>query len=49
MPVTMHASRRGGFLPSDDALLYPYHVPANAMAVVELRATATVLQKVRLL
>lgn len=34
---------RTAFLPSDDAVLYAYHVPGNAMAVVELRATAQLL------
>merc|ERR1712232_499928 len=35
---------RGAFLPSDDAQIYPYHIPGNVMAVVELRATSRLLR-----
>jgi meiotically up-regulated gene 157 (Mug157) protein len=31
------------FRPSDDAVVYPFLVPANAMAVVELRKVADVV------
>lgn len=34
---------RTAFRPSDDAALLPYHIPANAMATVELRAVAALL------
>ncbi len=34
------------FRPSDDATIYPYLIPANAMAVVTLRATAKILKKI---
>lgn len=36
---------RSAFRPSDDATTFPFLVPANAMAVVELRHTARVLRK----
>jgi meiotically up-regulated gene 157 (Mug157) protein len=45
-PGTWTGMVRTGFLPSDDAALFPYHIPGNAMAVVELRETAALLRKV---
>ena len=35
---------RSGFRPSDDSCTYPFLIPANAMAVVELRKTADLLR-----
>ena len=35
-----------GFRPSDDAHMYPFHIPANAYAVVNLKAIATMLNSV---
>ena len=35
---------RSGFRPSDDATTFPFLVPANAMAVVELRKTVAIVQ-----
>jgi len=37
---------RSAFRPSDDATQYPFLVPANAMAVVELRATKELLDQI---
>ena len=34
-----------GFRPSDDACTYPFHIPANAMAVVELGGTIGLLME----
>lgn len=34
---------RSAFRPSDDATVYPYHIPANALAVVALRSVAKLL------
>lgn len=34
-----------GFRPSDDSITYPFLVPANAMAVVELRHAAEILER----
>merc|ERR1712232_1503894 len=39
---------RCDFRPSDDAVQYPYLVPANAMAVVELSGIAKLIRKGRL-
>ena len=38
---------RTGFLPSDDSLRLPYHIPGNAMAVVELRGLANMLTEMK--
>eukprot|EP00038_Savillea_parva_P009771 m.185743 g.185743 ORF g.185743 m.185743 type:complete len:651 (+) comp16548_c0_seq1:100-2052(+) len=38
---------RTQFLPSDDSPRFPYFIPANAMAVVELRATASLLRTLK--
>ena len=35
---------KSAFRPSDDATTLPFLVPANAMAVVELRRTTTIVQ-----
>ena len=43
-PARTSGMIRSAFRPSDDACSFPFHVPANAMAVVELRATATLLR-----
>ena len=43
-PAARTGMVRSAFRPSDDACAYPFHIPSNAMAVVELRATATLLR-----
>ncbi|MBI4136516.1 glycoside hydrolase family 125 protein [Candidatus Roizmanbacteria bacterium] len=37
---------RSVFRPSDDECVFPYHIPANAMAVVQLRAVTKILKKI---
>eukprot|EP00940_MAST-03C_sp_MAST-3C-sp2_P002414 g2414.t1 len=37
---------RTAFLPSDDSARFPYHVPDNALAVVELRGAAKILREI---
>eukprot|EP00948_MAST-09A_sp_MAST-9A-sp1_P003882 g3882.t1 len=36
---------RTSFLPSDDSPRFPYHIPGNAFAAVELNKTSTLLRK----
>tara|TARA_B110000208_G_scaffold173211_1_gene216830 strand:- start:177 stop:1781 length:1605 start_codon:yes stop_codon:yes gene_type:complete len=36
---------RTSFLPSDDSVRFPYHIPGNAFAVVELRGVVPLLRK----
>ena len=36
---------RTSFLPSDDSVRFPYHIPGNAFACVELNRTASMLEK----
>jgi len=43
-PAAYTGMVRSAFRPSDDACTFSYHVPSNAMAVVELRHTATLLR-----
>ena len=38
---------RSAFRPSDDATTFPFHIPANAMAVVELRHIAAMLHDLK--
>eukprot|EP00729_Bicosta_minor_P017928 gene17928-3932_t len=44
-PAAATGMSRSSFRPSDDATTLPYLVPANAMAVVELRAVAAQLRQ----
>ena len=37
---------RTSFLPSDDSVRLPYHIPGNAFAVVELNGTAAMLRRI---
>jgi meiotically up-regulated gene 157 (Mug157) protein len=44
-PAAYTGMLRSAFRPSDDACALPFHVPGNAMAVVELQETAHVLEE----
>ena len=43
-PAASTGMVKSAFRPSDDATTLPFLIPANAMAVVELRKTATIIQ-----
>ena len=43
-PAAFTGMIRSAFRPSDDACTFSFHIPSNAMAVVELRGTATLLR-----
>jgi meiotically up-regulated gene 157 (Mug157) protein len=43
-PAAATGMVKSAFRPSDDATILPFLVPANAMAVVELRRTTTIVQ-----
>merc|ERR1712025_840309 len=46
-PAAHTGMSKSAFRPSDDATTFPFLVPANAMAVVELRKVATLLTQLQ--
>jgi meiotically up-regulated gene 157 (Mug157) protein len=46
-PAAYTGMVRSAFRPSDDATTFPFHIPANAMAVVELRHIAAMLHDLK--